>query len=427
MPSKSFGETLIRSAARITEPLVQHELARRVARGDEDASRATERQGITELNRPDGLVIWCHVSDMQGALNLIGVIGHIHAEMPEISFLVTTRFRIQDFVFAMRMPDKTLHQYAPLDKLAAVERFLDHWRPDLCVWADDLLMPVLNTNTNKREIPSVLADLGNVASAGPQFRWLPRISKSALHSFSQILTADEPTAQAVRSFGAEASVMGRLCEEALALPHDEARRARLSRQMDGRPVWLAAKVARAEIGQVLAAHRLAMRTTHRLMLILLPEVVADVAQVQKACDDAGFVWKCSDDLADLPPRVDVIIARGLDGLGLWYQLAAVCFLGGSLVERGGHTPLEAAGLGSAIIHGPHVDNYADNYLRLRDAGAAIEVATVPSLAEAVGELIVPDRAAEMAHAGWQVCSEGADATDALVEVLWDMIPMGASS
>ena len=137
-----------------------------------------------------------------------------------------------------------------------------------------------------------------------------------------------------------------------------------------------------------------------------------------------LIWRSSSDLDELPPRTDVIVARGLGGLGLWYQLAAVCFAGGSLVERGGHTPLEAANLGSAIIHGPHVDNFADIYLRLREAGAAIEVANWESLAEAVGELIVPDRAAEMAHAGWMVSSEGADATDALVAAVWDLLPMG---
>ncbi|PLS22891.1 3-deoxy-D-manno-octulosonic acid transferase [Neptunicoccus cionae] len=426
MSSKSLGETLIRSAARITEPLMQHELARRVARGHEDANRAHERQGKSDLIRPEGVLVWCHTHDMQGALNLIGVIGQIHAQLPEITFLVTTQIRIKDYVFAMRMPARTLHQYAPLDKLAAVERFLDHWQPDLCVWTDDLLMPVLNTASARRGIPSVLADLGNVGGSGPQFRWMSRVSKSALRSFETILTADEATAQAVRGFGVEASVMGRLCEETLALPHDETRRAKLSRQLDGRPVWLAAKVAQTEISQVLDAHSQAMRMTHRLLLIIVPVSPEDVPSVKTACDAAGIVWRCSDDLDDLPPRTDVIIARGLDGLGLWYQLAAVCFLGGSLVERGGHTPLEAAGLGSAIIHGPHVDNYADIYLRLQQAGAAIEVNSVPSLAEAVSELIVPDRAAEMAHAGWHVCSEGADATDELVEVLWDMIPMGAS-
>ena len=190
---------------------------------------------------------------------------------------------------------------------------------------------------------------------------------------------------------------------------------------------MAARITPDEFEIVLEAHKAALKVTHRLLLVLVPESSEDVERVQNICDSKGLIWENSHDFKELPPRVDVIVAHGTDGLGLWYQLAAVCFLGASLVPRGGHTPLEAAALGSAVIHGPHVDNYADVYLRMRDAGAAIEVSTTASLAEAVGELIVPDRAAEMAHAGWVVCSEGADATDKLVERIWDYLPMGAEA
>lgn len=424
MPSKSLGETLLRGAARITAPLAQHDLALRVARGDEDANRVDERRGKSDLLRPDGTLIWFHVKDLKGALNLVGIIQKCRDEMPEISYLVTTQDQIQDFVFALRMPVEVLHQYAPFDKPAAVERFLDHWAPDMCVWVDDVLMPVMNSEVFSREISAILANVSDVDHANPQFRWLPIIGKPVLCSFNQVLVSDETALMQVKHFGVEATVMGPLCEEALALPHDEKRRSRLAKQLDGRPVWLAAKVSSEEIDLILEAHRTALRHTHRLMLIIVPADPEETGRIGEGCESIELHFKNSSDLDDLPPRTDVIIAKGFDGLGLWYQMAAVCFLGGSLAERGGHPPLEAANLGSAIIHGPHVDNYADIYLRLHDAGAAIEVASVSSLVEAVTELVIPDRAAEMAHAGWMVSSEGADATDALVEAIWDHLPMG---
>ncbi len=427
MPSKSLSETLLRGAARITEPLAQHELARRVARGDEDASRVHERRGKSDIARPDAQIIWFHVEGLEGALHLAGVIQQCRDEMPDIQCLVTTQDQIQDFVFALRMPAGVLHQYAPFDKPAAVERFLDHWKPDLCVWACDRLMPVMNAEVAARNIPAVLANVRDVDKGNPQFRWLPSIGKPALNSFAQILVAHEDALKQMQHFGADATVMGLLQEEALALPHDEARRSRLSKQLDGRPVWLAAKIGADEIAPILEAHKKALRQTHRLMLIVVPSDPDATDAVCAACEDYGLYYKNSHDLDDLPPRTDVIVAKGFDGLGIWYQLAAVCFLGGSLAARGGHTPLEAANLGSAIIHGPHVDNFADIYLRLQNAGAAIEVGSVASLVEAVTELVVPDRAAEMAHAGWMVSSEGADATDALVAAIWDHFPMGATS
>lgn len=426
MPSKSLGETLLHGAARITEPLAQHDLARRVARGIEDASRAHERRGKSDVERPDGPVIWFHVFGLQGALNLVAVMQKIREEMPGTICLVTTQDQIQDFVFALRMPAGVLHQYAPFDKPAAVERFLDHWTPNMCVWANDTLMPVMNRAVAERNIPAILANIENIDAANPQFRWLPRIGKSVLRRFNQILAIDEQAQKQVKNFGAVATVMGALREEALTLPHDEARRSRVSKQLDGRPVWLAAKVNSDEIDCVLDVHKKALRQTHRLILIIVPDDPEDTDRVCAACNALGMYYKNSNDLDALPPRTDVIVAKGFDGLGLWYQMAAVCFLGGSLTAHGGHTPLEAANLGSAIIHGPHVDNYADIYLRLRDAGAAIEVATVASLVEAVTELVIPDRAAAMAHAGWMVSSEGADATDALVEAIWDLYPMGVA-
>lgn len=426
MPSKSLGETLLRGAARITEPLAQHDLARRVARGIEDASRAQERRGISDLSRPAGPIVWFHVFGLQGALNLVGVIQQIREEMPEITCLVTSQDQVQDFVFALRMPSGVVHQYAPFDKPAAAERFLDHWMPDMCVWVDDALMPVMNAAVSDRSIPSIFANVENLDNANPQFRWLPSIGKPVLRRFDQILVANTDAQRQVKQFGAEATVMGALREEAMALPHDEARRSRVSKQLEGRPVWLAAKISTDEIEQVLDAHKKALRQTHRLVLIVVPAVPEDTDRICEGCATLGLHYKNSSDLEDLPPRTDVIVAKGFDGLGLWYQMAAVCFLGGSLTTHGGHTPLEAANLGSAIIHGPHVDNYADIYLRLRDAGAAIEVASVSSLVEAVTELVIPDRAAAMAHAGWMVSSEGADATDALVEAIWEHYPMGAA-
>jgi 3-deoxy-D-manno-octulosonic-acid transferase len=427
MPSKSLGETLLRGAARITEPLAQHDLARRVARGDEDASRVHERRGKSDVKRPDGIILWFHTEGLKGALNIVGVIQQCLDEMSEITVLVTTQEQIQDFVFALRMPAGVLHQYAPFDKPAAVERFLDHWAPNMCIWTDDALMPVMNREVSDRKIPAILANVEDIEKSNPQFRWLPSIGKPILRSFDQILVVDATALKQVYHFGAEATMMGPLCEEALALSHDEVRRSRLSKQLDGRPVWLAARVSEGEIDMVLEAHKKALRQTHRLMLIVVPADPNETGRVCDACATHDLHFKNSNDLDDLPPRTDVIVAKGFDGLGIWYQMAAVCFLGGSLVNGGGHTPLEAANLGSAIIHGPHVDNYADIYLRLRDAGAAIEVGSVSSLVEAVTELVIPDRAAAMAHAGWVVSSEGADATDALVEAIWDHFPMGTAT
>ena len=108
-------------------------------------------------------------------------------------------------------------------------------------------------------------------------------------------------------------------------------------------------------------------------------------------------------------------------MGLWYRIASVSFVGGSLVDVGGHNPFEPALLGSAILHGPHVRNFIDGYRRLAQADAAVLVRSEAELAEALVATMAPDRAAEMAAAAWEAVSEGAEVTDAVLAAIGDAL------
>jgi len=140
-------------------------------------------------------------------------------------------------------------------------------------------------------------------------------------------------------------------------------------------------------------------------------------------------WAFGRRTAGAAPGVDAqaYLADTMGELGLWYRLAPVSFVGGSLDSIGGHNPFEPAALGSAILHGPHVANFADIYRRLTEAGAARLVSSPETLAEAVGALLSPDRAAEMAHAAWGVVSSGAEAVDRAVEVVLEHLPANGAA
>jgi 3-deoxy-D-manno-octulosonic-acid transferase len=107
-----------------------------------------------------------------------------------------------------------------------------------------------------------------------------------------------------------------------------------------------------------------------------------------------------------------------DELGLWYRIAPLSFLGSSLASgQHGLDPLQAAGLGTAILYGPNVRNYMPSYTRLAAAGAARIVNDTRALGVAVAQLISPDHAASMAMSGWDVVSQGTDVTDRITELV----------
>jgi 3-deoxy-D-manno-octulosonic-acid transferase len=117
----------------------------------------------------------------------------------------------------------------------------------------------------------------------------------------------------------------------------------------------------------------------------------------------------------------VYLADSLGELGLWYRLAPISFLGGSLVDIGGHNPFEPAGLGSAILYGPYVSNFTDIFDRLQAVDAARQVRDSESLARAVDELMNPERAAAMANAAWEVSSTGAAVTDRALNAILERL------
>jgi 3-deoxy-D-manno-octulosonic-acid transferase len=114
-------------------------------------------------------------------------------------------------------------------------------------------------------------------------------------------------------------------------------------------------------------------------------------------------------------------------LGLWYRVAPISLVGGSLQPIGGHNPFEPAALGSAILHGPYVTNFVDIYQRLSEAGAARLVTGPDTLSEAVHELMNPDKAASMAHAAWEVVSQGAEVTDHALDAIFDRLDAGPAA
>ena len=177
----------------------------------------------------------------------------------------------------------------------------------------------------------------------------------------------------------------------------------------------------------MAAHRLALKSNPRLLLILAPrhpdrgDSLAEMLQA----DGWSYARRAAGELPD--KETQVYLADTMGELGLWYRIAPVSFVGGSLMPIGGHNPFEPAALGSAILHGPYITNFVDIYQRLTDVRAARLVSRGETLAQAVDDLMNPDKAAAMANAAWEVSSVGAVVTDQALDLLLETIDMTGAS
>jgi 3-deoxy-D-manno-octulosonic-acid transferase len=405
--------------------LARRVLARRLDAGKEDPARVDERRGIAGAPRPEGRLVWFHAASVGETLSLLELIRRMGTARPGAHFLVTTGTVTSATILATRLPPRTLHQYAPMDTRASVRRFLDHWRPDLAVWTESEFWPRLMHETYRRGVPMALVNARISKRSRDRWRWMPGMARTLLRRFVHVLAQDEQTAHFLVRMGispGRVEVSGTLKEGSAALPCNEAERAALAAQIAGRPTWLAASTHEGEEEIAAEAQAIAARAAHRLLLIIAPRHPERGPAIAARLAEQG--WSVCLRSRDEDPDDDtaIYVADTLGEMGLWYRLAAVSLVGGSLVPIGGHNPFEPAALGSAILHGPHVENFVDVYARLTAAEAAIEVTDATSLAAALGEAIAPDRAARMAHAAWEVCSSGGEVTERALEVLLPLLP-----
>lgn len=322
------------------------------------------------------------------------------------------------------LPADVLTLPAPPASMPDMRAHLAHWRPDLVVLTGDALPAALIHEAVRARVPVHWIGARPPRPGAPTR--FPGVVSTLLQSLAQIATADGRSARALRRLGAPENrieVTGALHEEPVILPYVEAEREALAQLARARPIWLAVCLPEEEEAAVIEAHRRALRKAHRLLLIAVPEDPARAGALA-AKMEIGQGWTVARRSADEEPEEEMqaYIADTEGELGLWYRLAPITYLGGSLTTGPTRSPLEAAALGSAIVHGPRTGLHGDALIRLEAAHATRPIARPEALGEAVADLIAPDRAAHLAHNAWEASTAGADVTDRLAAMIQSALP-----
>lgn len=405
----------------VARPLLPLVLARRRARGKEDAARLGERRGIAGLPRPPGRLVWMHGASVGEALALLPLVDRMQAS--GFVVLVTTGTVTSARLLATRLPPGALHQYAPLDAGACMRRFLQTWKPGLLVLTESELWPNMLLEARRAGIPVALVNAR--LSARSFARWSrAKGAISALLRCIDVCLAQTPAdaGRLTRLGAARVSVCGNLKYDAAPLPADTAALGALRVAIGARPCWVAASIHAGEDEMALAAHAALAAAFPDLLTILAPRHMAraDAIATLPAARSLSIARRS---LADaVAAGVQVYLADTMGEMGLLYRLNAPVFMGKSLARGGGQNPIEPAVLGAAILHGPSVMNFADVYALLDDAGGATRVDSEAALVKSLGDLLRDEhlRGAMGARAKAVVKTHGG-ACDAIVAALTPLL------
>ena len=349
--------------------IFRYALKRRLKNGKEHPQRYTEKLGDSSAARAPGTLIWLHGVGLGEVLALRGLIRAIHARKPEIHFLVTSSTRTSAEVFCNNLPVNTTHQMLPLDSKPFIKKFLNHWQPNLSVWAEQDLWPAMVYHTHARSIPLVLLNARmNEKSYRARTR-LTSLYRDLYKRFEWISAQDNQTAANMQSLGANVTTGGSLKTASVPLQDHATLRHEFAQRIAGRHCWLLASSHREDEALALHAHRKLLQQQPEALLIIAPRLIERKPEIIETAIAHGMKTACRSDNQS-PSQCNVYIADTFGEMGIWYRLSPCAFIGGSMSDVQGHNPWEAAVLGCAIVHGPNTENFLSDYQLLQKNNAA---------------------------------------------------------
>src|SRR5882762_4700427 len=368
-------------------------IKRRLKQGKEDSARIGERRGISGDIRPQGPLVWIHGASVGEVLAAAALIEKLRAF--NIRILLTSGTVTSAAIVAKRFPADIIHQYVPYDSPRYVARFLDHWRPSLALFIESDLWPNLILSSAARRLPMVLINGRMSPRSFPRWRRVSNTISALLGRFDVCLAQSELDAERFSTLGSRNVVTtGNLKLDVPAPPADPAKLERLMSVTRGRPIVVAASTHPGEEEILVEAHKTLAGFFPSLLTVIVPRHPNRGQAIAQTIADAGL-HAALRSREELPiATTDIYVADTMGELGLFYRLAPIVFMGGSLVPHGGQNPIEAVKLGASIVHGPHVFNFTDVYEALDSAGGARRVDTREALVKQLGQLLADPAARE---------------------------------
>lgn len=403
-------------------PLLKYHLKRRLKRGKEDPVRLCERFGGASFSRPEGKLVWFHGASVGESVSILKLIDHLLECQPDLNLLVTTGTVTSAKLLAKHLPKQCIHQFIPLDVPKWVNRFLDHWHPDLAVFVESEFWPNLLRSVKDRQIPLLLLNARISKRSFGYWQRAPKTGKKLLQLFDACFTPSLQTSTYLHKLGAQnVNISCNLKFAADTLGYDKEELDRLRNICEKRVVWAATSTHQGEEEIIIATHVALKQKFPNLLTILAPRHPERSNSILKKIQDTNLAVLRRSEGNYPRQKTDIWMVDTIGDLGLVYSLANVCFIGGSFVPIGGHNPIEAFKLGSTAIVGPYTDNFLEVNENLKSA--LIEIQRPEDLQSALATLLSsPEESKKRATLGQEIITQQRQGLRALADEVLRYIP-----
>jgi 3-deoxy-D-manno-octulosonic-acid transferase len=379
-------------------PLIELYLLLRVLKKKEDKLRLRERLGYATQKRPEGDLIWLHAVSVGEANSALIMVEEMLKFFPRLTILFTSTTISSASIIASKIPvfeGRVIHQFLPVDSYFCVKNFLNFWQPKAAIFIESEIWPNLIFESNYLGISTFLVNARMSEKSFKKWNIAKNFGFRIFDYFTAIFaqTNDDEkrlaclTQQQILSYG-------NLKLQAQNLNFDAKELEKLKSQIGSRKFWLAASTHKGEEEIIFQVHHKLKQDFPDLLTIIVPRHPARADEIKILFENnliaapkseaTAFVQRSKNQI--ITNDTEIYLADTLGELGIFYRLASFAFIGGSLMEIGGHNPFEAIKLGCVVISGRKVFNFKEIYEKLEVQNSCVMADSQKELFEKVTEL-----------------------------------------
>ena len=352
----------------------------RIYKGKEDKIRFREKFSIPSKKRSKGKLIWFHGASVGEILSIIPLIENYEKDKLINQILVTSSTLSSSKVLKKFKFKKTVHQFYPIDHFFFTKRFLEYWKPNLAIFIDSEIWPNMFKKLEEKKISLILLNARITKKTFLRWSSLKNVSQKVFNKISIAYPQNLETKYFLKKLKVKKiKTIGNL----KFAEQDNEIMNKLNFRFKSKKIWVASSTHSDEEIFCGKTHIELKKKIKNLLTILIPRHIHRVQEIKSELENLRLnVTNHSSNTKNLK-NIDIYIVDTFGETKKFHKVGTSVFIGGSIINRGGQNPLEAARYGARILHGPNVDNFKDVYKSLSNLKISKKITTPRELASSI--------------------------------------------
>jgi len=381
--------------------------------------RWAERLGIYRTSLQTNTLVF-HCASVGEIMAASPLIKKLMVQFPNQRISITCNTPTGSELIIKIFGNTVQHLYLPLDFPGSVNRFLNQLKPRAIVILETELWPNLIIESKQRNVPVLIINARLSEQSLKGYQLIKLLSRELISSITMLAGHNQTDVDRFKQLGlndSQCTVAGSIKFDIQLASESKDNAKDLAQKLkDYKFIWVAGSTHPGEHEQIITAHKLLCSKQEKSLLIIAPRHPEqfDKTAVLLEKSNTPFARWSLQNLENQP----VMLADSMGEMLIFYGVAHCAFIGGSLIDRGGHNPLEAAALGIPVITGPSYYNFKHIFPQLIAHNACTEITGPNSLSDQLATYAeAPEQTIQQGQAALAIVENNQGAMDKTLEIL----------